>query len=523
MKKRLLMLISFITIGAISCTEENLDIKNQGAYDSSNYFVSAAQINEALTANYAGLLQQGLFAREWYFIYDTMGNDAERSIALLGDGQQLTEFNHDPEHPQIKQMWQTLYRIVFRSNFVIDRAMAWQATSTVDKALKKQYIAEATFLRGWANFVLVNNWGRVPFRENFASSSNFNIGRASIADLWKSIETDFSKAATELPASFAGTDRGRATSGASTAMLGKAYLFQKKWGLAQTEFEKLTKGQYSLNPSYDEQFSATSNNNSKETVFDVPHRWSGWATGNQYYMFGGQDGWGGKTTHTGRAQEYGFNDWNNVFISNAAVQAFTYTDEAGKKYTDPRAKLVFYGDVASGGDVSYCDKCAKTIPYDFAANGYKWRKYEPYELQEKIDGPQSEINSQVIRYADVLLMLAESQIQQGNTTASLPLINQVRKRVGAFEYKSLGNQAEATAKLIRERQIELCGEQVRYFDLMRWGLFKNTINTEKNAVRNIYTTLRQNPVEDKHLLFPIPNSEKSVNPEVAKDVANGWN
>ena len=69
-------------------------------------------------------------------------------------------------------------------------------------------------------------------------------------------------------------------------------------------------------------------------------------------------------------------------------------------------------------------------------------------------------------------MLAESQIQQGNTTSSLPLINQVRKRVGTFEYKSLGNQAEATTKLIRERQIELCREQVRYFDLMRWELFK---------------------------------------------------
>jgi multidrug efflux pump subunit AcrA (membrane-fusion protein) len=129
----------------------------------------------------------------------------------------------------------------------------------------------------------------------------------------------------------------------------------------------------------------------------------------------------------------------------------------------------------------------------------------------------------VIRYADVLLMLAEANIFQGKVDAALPLINQVRARVGAFKYTTLGAQANAVVLLQRERQLELAGEQTRYFDLVRWGAFKSVINTEKNAIRAIYTTLKLNPVEDKHLLFPIPQAEKDANPTVAGQVSNGWN
>ena len=97
-------------------------------------------------------------------------------------------------------------------------------------------------------------------------------------------------------------------------------------------------------------------------------------------MFGGQESWGGKTTHTGRAQEYGFNDWRNVILSDALVQSFKYPDPVtGLAYVDPRAKLTFYGDAPSGGDVDYCNTCAEGVisyPYN-ASNGFRWRKYQP--------------------------------------------------------------------------------------------------------------------------------------------------
>jgi len=121
----------------------------------------------------------------------------------------------------------------------------------------------------------------------------------------------------------------------------------------------------------------------------------------------------------------------------------------------------------------------------------------------------------------VLLMLAEAHIQQGDISSTpLGLINKVRQRAGAVAYPSLGaNQTAAMDILMRERRLELCGEQSRYFDLIRWGIAKQTINAEKAAEPGD----GKQPFQDKNVLLPIPDVEKNYNPNVAKDIANGWN
>ena len=133
--------------------------------------------------------------------------------------------------------------------------------------------------------------------------------------------------------------------------------------------------------------------------------------------------------------------------------------------------LFFYGDAASGGQTEYCQDCpGGPIPYPFSVKLYRWLKYEYYDKQDHMGNTISSINGQVIRYADVLLMLAEAYIQQGNTGSEpLNLINQVRSRpsVNAVPYASLGDQTAAFNILKRERRLELSIEEVRYFDLIR--------------------------------------------------------
>ncbi|MDJ1473335.1 RagB/SusD family nutrient uptake outer membrane protein [Xanthocytophaga flava] len=535
MKKITLSLLAAGLLLASSCSNDALDIKNQNAYSDATYFKTATQFNEAVIATYSVFLHQGMYSRDWYFLFDLLGNDAERDAPLLGDLLQLHDYSYGTTQQQITSLWGSLYRMIYRANLVIDKAGQWSPELPEEITKKNQYLAEAHFLKGFAEFQLVALWGRVPLRPDYFSSTAYAAPRATIAEGWEAVEADLKAAIEGLPVTYASADLGRATQGAAIALLGKAYLYQKKYALASTELEKLTKPPfaYALNPNFDNQFSE-SNGTSPETVFDIPHKWVDAATGQQTYYFGGQEAWGGLATHSGRAQEYGWNDWRNVFISNAAVQAFTYLDEEGESYTDPRAKLTFYGDAASGGDTDFCQTCPASkitplpsyaanspnggpFPYPFEAAGYRWRKYENYEVVEQFGGPQSNINSQVIRFADVLLLLAESYIQQSNMEAALPLINQVRVRVNAFPYTQLGNQTEAMKLLMRERQLELCGEQSRWFDLNRWGIAKQTINPEKQAA------IGSQPLTDKYLLLPIPEAEKLTNSAVASDIADDWN
>jgi len=503
--------------------KKGLNLQNPNAYTAETYFTNGQAINQATIATYAPLLHIGMWAREYYFIFDMLGWDAKPDAPLQGDLLSISQMTFTPSETYLTEQWNSLYRIIYRANLVIDRATAWQPTSTTEKANKEQYLGEAKFLRAYAYFNLVNNWGRVPLHTSYKETAeNPFLSRANTADIWALIEKDLSEAQNGLPVTYSAQWLGRVTKGAAVALLGKSYLYEKKWAQAQTELAKLTQAPftYSLTPNYTDLFSENNQNNS-ENIFQVMNKPYQPGDRDDYFESAQERGVAGLGTHTARAQEYGWNDWANVFVTDAVVKSFTYNDPSTGTpgYVDPRAQYTFYGDAASGGETEYCQECAGgPIAYPFATRGYRWLKYEYYDKVQKIGGTKSGINGQVIRYADVLLMLAETYIQQGNTgSAPLDLINQVRARVSAVPYTSLGSQSQAFDILKRERRLELSGEQSRYFDLIRWGIAKQTLNAERAAEGDTHQ------FQDKNLLFPIPQYEKDTNPNVASDVSNDWN
>ena len=123
----------------------------------------------------------------------------------------------------------------------------------------------------------------------------------------------------------------------------------------------------------------------------------------------------------------------------------------------------------------------------------------------------------LMRYADVLLMRAECQIKDGDVNTGIDFINQVRNRIGAFEYTGTYTADQAFELLKRERQLEFMGEQIRYNDLKRWGILKEMMNVELEAMFGFI-----NNVQDKHYLFPIPQGELDSNLEFG-EVADSWN
>jgi hypothetical protein len=512
-----------IALVFVACSESTLDVPNENNYDGTTFFTNATSYTEASTAMYTPLLFQGMYAREFYFIFDLLGNDAEKNFPLQGGLLEFPNYTHTPNNGELNPVFNSCYKIVFRTNFVIAQLENWKTDVESEIALKSRITGEAEFLKSLSYFWLVTLFGDVPLKNKLDDHYVFESARTPKADVWAAIETNLQAAIQKLPVSYDNSaDYGRVTRGAAQALLGKAYLFQKKYAQAATELAKLTASPYNykLTSSLDDLF--IQDKKTEETVFAVMNGpWQGWGVGNAYYMFGGQEGWGGKASHTGRAMEYGFNDWWNVLVSDALVNSFTYTNESGASYTDPRAALTFYSaNGAKGGDATFCDECPDGVKQygDKIKEGQKsWRKYELYEKQNNYGQPDSPINGQIIRYADVLLMLAEAYIEDGKIAQALPLINQVRKRSGAFEYTTLGDKAKATTLLRRERQIELAGEQHRFFDLVRWGTLVSTVNAEKQAAVGI------SPVKDYHVLLPIPQAERDANPTLDAQVKNNWN
>lgn len=501
----------------ISCNEDQLNLKNPNSYTEDTYFTNADQCLQAINAAYAGFYFQGLFAREYYFIFDLLGNDAEQAPPLQGALSEFPNYTFGPGNIHINKLWRSYYRIVLRTNLVFDKVGKWVPSSENDKETRTRILGEAAFLRAWSYSQLVSLFGRVPVKDSWDDRYEFTAPRSDTSKIWKLIESDLKQAIESLPVSYDEANKGRATSGSAIALLGKAYLYQKKWQQAANTFEKMEKPpfSYSLMPKFEENFLSVNENNA-ESVFEVQLEHIPGT--NTWYMFGGQEWWGGGATHSGRAMEYGWNDWQNVFISDAAVNAFTYPDESGNQYIDPRASYTFYGLPSTGGDTDYCNNClGGPKPYPYNVSGNRWKKYNDYENKEKEGLPEGSINARIIRYSDVLLMHAEALIELNKTEQAFMLINTVRNRVGAFNYSTPASKENAKKLLIRERQLELCGEQHRYFDLIRWGIARTTINGEKAAAG------RGTPFRPKDNLLPIPQSEKDLNPTVANDIKNDWN
>ena len=269
------------------CKKSELQLVDQSTYAYDTYFTNIGALNQATVAVYATLVHPGLWAREYYYIFDLLGYEAKRASFLLGVEQELGDYSFGTNNADLTYLWGSLYRMIFRANLVIDRAAAWNPTAAADKSKLNQYVAEVKFLRAYAYFHLVNLWGDVPLYIDYQTTLNNNyLPRSAASDVWKQVEKDLqeAEATSELPITYPATELGRATKGAVIALLGKAYLYEKKWTEAQTELEKLMSSPYTykLDPSYDNLFSTT-NQNSVENIFQImDQQWTDWGIGSPY-------------------------------------------------------------------------------------------------------------------------------------------------------------------------------------------------------------------------------------------------
>jgi hypothetical protein len=141
-----------------------------------------------------------------------------------------------------------------------------------------------------------------------------------------------------------------------------------------------------------------------------------------------------------------------------------------------------------------------------------------YQLTHATRGP---INNKVIRYADVLLMYAEACCQINNLDPAKNALEEVRSRargtnltiLPTFPYGAYSNTQGDLLKAIRhERRVELAMEGHRWFDLVRWGVAKETMDTYKATETPEAQSHMATFIEGRHELFPIPSKETDLNP-----------
>jgi starch-binding outer membrane protein, SusD/RagB family len=547
-KKSLVMATALCMLVVISCKDTFLEVKPTGQLAQAQ-LSSKAGLEGALIGAYALMSGTGgnsysrlASSSNWVF-GSILGGDANKGTNA-GDYSAINEIQRYaslPTNGDISSSYKARYEGIARCNSVLN--LLKTATAEVSAADKTRIAAEARFLRAHYYFELKRIFNNTPYVDE--ATDETTIGKVGNGvDLWAKIEADMKSAYAELPASGGGA--GRANKWAAGAYLGKIYLYQKKFAEAKGVFDAVIKDgvtangkKYGLVPKYAQIFNAA-NDNHEESVFAIQGAVS---TGSASNANGFDDlNYPYNTGSSGPGNCCGFFqpsiELGNAFRTDAAGLPLldgSYNSAANAVKTD-QGILSFDKDkpaTAFTPDAGNLDPRIdhsigrRGIPYlDWQKHpGFDWirdqayagpyspKKFIYYKSQEGslTDGSSwtrgyAAMNYCIIRFADVLLMAAEAEIEAGAVDQARTYVNLVRTRAAnadGFVKDGTANAAKyvittyaapwsdkaAARTAVRfERKLELSGEGHRFFDLVRWGIAETTLNAYLAQEGKVLTT-----------------------------------
>jgi hypothetical protein len=473
--KKILLLIASIGIFS-SCTE--LEVTPTSFITKENFFKTQDDAVASVTSVYASLnidpTDQSLFGRNLYFLTD-MGSDyaAAGASAINPNVRAISGLSYDANTDRIRVAWRQIYDGINRANIAINNI----PKVTGDETIKTRLINEAKFIRALLYFQAVRLWGGVPLvlnEPNSISIQELKVNRATVNDVYAQIILDLT-AAENLPRV---NDKGRATSGSAKALLAKVYLTRKDWANAITKANEVINGGYGydLFANFADIFDKTKKNG-KEHIFSIQF----------------------ESNQVGASSGSTF---------NACFAGFVQTEPA-----DIVSDVALFYDIYSANDTRRDVTFARQLTNPSTGLAYTFPKplFRKYLDLANLSGG-STVNFPLIRYADVLLTLAEATNEQsGPTPAAYDALNKIRRRAYGRDINTPDSTIDLSGlttsqfreALYEERKKEFVQEGQRWFDLVRWG----------RLVTEVKKVAAKAAVSERNNLYPIPQSEININPE----------
>ena len=482
--------IIFILFLCTSCSGF-LDREPLDQLTTNNFYKTESDANRALLSVYTPMMDVEWSGKGW--MITEIPSDNTQAGGLDPDFTPIDNFTTTADNPAVANYWAIHYKQITLANVAIEQI----AGMDVETGTKNRFIAEARFLRALAYFDLVRIYGDVPLViEAPKFGDNLLLPRANTSEVYDQIAEDFLYAKDNLPVQWSGLNVGRATKGAAMAYLSKVYLTTRDY-VKSRDFAKsvIDLGVYSLMNDFTDNFELNTSDNNRESIFQVQFTGCGaFGTGNAQQAFFApwgegitkdRDGWGSQIPTGPQLSNPG----------TTIVDAFE-EDDLRESVTIMSANK--YYPTINPGDGGYTYPAAGA-----SATAINIKKY--------VVGSGSNIcfmstpqNSHLIRLSDMYLTYAESimEIEGGvsTNTQALDAFNQVRIRAGLEPLTMIDKEI-----LLNERRVEFAFEGHRWFDLLRSG-----------RMVEIMTLHGKNP--DLHnLLFPIPDSEVKINPNLVQN------
>jgi hypothetical protein len=551
------LLLVALTLIVVACKKSFLEQETVGLLTETEAS-GLKGATQSLIGAYASLKGSGWEGGMSNWVYGSIYGGEANKGSDAGDQNDIVPIQNYqplPTNNYFNAKWRAVYEGVARANGTI-RILNKLTASDIPAADKTQMLAEARFLRALYHFEAKKLWNKVPYVDENVTVAEAKV--ANVTDIWPNImgDLDFARAnLADKPSAI-----GRVNKWAAAAFAAKALLFQGKYAEAKAIFTDVINNgtnsngtKYELAPAFADNFNADRENAAEvraESVFA--------------FEASVNDGSGGNNANFDQVLNFPYNggpggccgffqptfDFVNSFRTTAAglpLLDFSYNvganqvkNDMGLKSTDP-----FTPDQGNLDPRLDWTVGRRGIPYlDWGPHpGADWirdqnfggpfapKKMTYYKSQEKklTDGTNwasglTATNYKLMRFADVLLMAAEAEIETGGLEKAREYINRVRARAarpatfvqGANATYVIGtyttpfaDAATARAAVRFERKLELGMEGHRFFDLVRWGIADQELNRflsyEKTKLPSTYGTATF--VKGRSEFFPIPQTQ----------------
>ncbi len=538
----LFLAFAVLGVGLAACSDEFLNAPPQGALDAGT-LANEAGVDAAIISAYSMLdgwaESWGSISSPWpasgsnWIWGSVMSDDAHKGSEAGDQGQteELELFQWAPGNSYFNDKFTILYEGVARANASIALLNGVEGIPA-DKAAK--LAGEAKFLRAHFHLDAYKMWKNIPYYDE----TDTDFQKANTEDVFPRIVADFEAAAAALPASQGQV--GRVTSGAANAMLGRAHLINGDYASAKTALDKVVNsGQYALLPCAQDIFS-TAGENGSEMVFSVQASVNDGTSEGQNGMFGDRLNFphGGSPFGCCGFHQPTQNLVNAHRVGDDGLPLFTTfndtdVDDAYTGPLDPRVDFTVGRDGIPFLNIGVHDPSwirARSFQGPFSPKKFSYLSGENQQAGGWVSTQLSPINFPIIRYSDVLLMLAEAEVEGGNLERARELTNMVRGRAagcaqgadgsvisGITDGAAYANYAVSTydapwtdasaarAAVRYERRIELALEGHRFFDLRRWGTAGEIMNKyiAEEQPKRAYLN-NSAGYQSKNDLFPLP-------------------
>lgn len=499
MRNIIVLIINVLVLSGItSCKKSFLEQTNPNAVRVDVGYTTEANITTGLNGVYQSFRSANCIGEGAQLWTDDRADDVNTTDNQSNSGEpfQFTAFSLVPGNSYLLSHWSALYTPISRANIIL---AAIDTVTFASSATKTQFIAELKFIRALMYFHLVREFGDVPVsteKLTTVEQTNALTFRAKREKVYAQIIADLKDVVnSNLPAVQSTANKGRVSLQAANGLLGQVYLTMATT-LADNKTDNLNNAKMYLLACYNMKTFTNLSDIPFADVFDVNK----------------------KSTNPEIIFQIVYKQGDATYSSSLAKNNQAVGETINSKFKSQTAGGLFTRDLLNEfetGDV----RTSFSIKFAAGTNGYFITKFRDASDAAGTNGYGG--NDWILmRYADIILNLAEVYFYQNDNVNAIKYLNMVRARALRPDYATMMLDATYAAKyptlklaILHERRIELAFEHHRWHDLTRFFTASELVDYFHQKNQADYDNSPLNNITTKDYYFPIPLSEYKLNPE----------